>query len=285
MRSAQLNPDPGESSAESRNGPFRPSRHGRRDEDAGEPGPVASRRILGVRVDATSYEDISRAVVEMAFTGSGGMVCVATTHSLLEARDDPEFRRLLNAAERVTPDGMPLVWGLRVLGIRHASRVYGPALMPAICRIAQQRRMRVGLYGGTPEVLDALRAQLHDRFPRLAIPFAFSPPFRALSDEEDRDVGDAIAASGVQILFVGLGCPKQERWMAAHRAVLRCAMLGVGAAFDFLSGHKAQAPGWMQRAGLEWLFRLAHEPRRLWRRYLIGNARFLYHFVLRGNRG
>ena len=283
MRSAQLNPDPGGNSAESRSGPFHPSRHGRRGQDAGDAGPVESRRILGVRVDATSYEETSRAVVEMAFPGSGGMVCVATTHSLLEARDDPDFRRLLNSAERVTPDGMPLVWGLRALGVRHASRVYGPSLMPRICRIAQQRGLRVGLYGGTPEVLDALRAHLHERFPRLAIPFAFSPPFRSLSEDEDRGVSDAIVESGVRILFVGLGCPKQERWMAARRASLSCVLVGVGAAFDFLSGAKRQAPGWMQRAGLEWLFRLIHEPRRLWRRYLIGNARFLYHFVLRGN--
>jgi N-acetylglucosaminyldiphosphoundecaprenol N-acetyl-beta-D-mannosaminyltransferase len=284
VRSAQLNPDPGGNSAESRSGPFRPSRHERRGEQAGDAGPAESRRILGVRVDATSYEETSRAVIEMAFTGSGGMVCVATTHSLLEARDDPDFRRLLNSAERVTPDGMPLVWGLRALGVRHASRVYGPSLMPAICRIAQQRGLKVGLYGGTPEVLDALRAHLHERFPRLAIPFAFSPPFRELGEEEERDVSDAIVESGVQVLFVGLGCPKQERWMAAHRAAFSCAMVGVGAAFDFVCGAKSQAPGWMQSAGLEWLFRLIHEPRRLWRRYLIGNARFLYHFVVRGNR-
>jgi N-acetylglucosaminyldiphosphoundecaprenol N-acetyl-beta-D-mannosaminyltransferase len=141
----------------------------------------------------------------------------------------------------------------------------------------------VGLYGGTPEVLEVLRSRLLERFPRLQLRFSHSPPFRALSPDEDAAVVDAIAASGVGVLFVGLGCPKQERWMAAHREALPCALVGVGAAFDFLAGAKPQAPAWVQRAGLEWLFRLVCEPRRLWRRYLVGNARFLYHFLLRGN--
>ncbi len=138
----------------------------------------------------------------------------------------------------------------------------------------------MGFYGGSPEVLDSLVRELSARFPTLKIPFAYSPPFRPLSEVEDAGVVDAIDAAGVKILFVGLGCPKQERWMAAHRESLHCAMLGVGAAFDFIADAKSQAPLWMQRRGLEWLFRLLAEPRRLWRRYLIGNPRFLYHFAL-----
>ena len=242
-----------------------------------------SRRILGMRVHATSYSETAEAVLAMASARAGGMVCVATVHMVMEAFDDPEFRRLVNSADRVTPDGMPLVWALRALGIPEASRVYGPSLTPEICARAEQRGVPVGFYGGSPEVIEVLRARLLPRFPRLQVPFAYSSPYRPLAPEEDRDVVDAIAASGVRILFVGLGCPKQERWMAAHRETLSCALVGVGAAFDFLTGAKAQAPGWMQAAGLEWLFRLAHEPRRLWRRYLLGNGRFLFHLLLRGD--
>jgi N-acetylglucosaminyldiphosphoundecaprenol N-acetyl-beta-D-mannosaminyltransferase len=203
----------------------------------------------------------------------------------MEAFDDPGFRRIVNSAERVTPDGMPLVWALRRTGLPEATRVYGPDLTPEICARAQTRGIPVGFYGATPEVLETLRANLSARFPALSIPFMWSPPFRPLSESEDAEVSEAIQASGIGILFVGLGCPKQERWMASHREQLDCALVGVGAAFDFLAGAKAQAPAFLQRLGLEWLFRLVCEPRRLWRRYLVGNARFLFHSIARGEFG
>jgi N-acetylglucosaminyldiphosphoundecaprenol N-acetyl-beta-D-mannosaminyltransferase len=246
---------------------------------------LQSRRILGMRVDATSYAEAADAVVALGEAKSGGMVCVATTHMVMEAFDDPEFRRLVNSADRVTPDGVPLVWALRTLGLSHATRVYGPSLMPEICARCEERGLPVGLYGGSPAVLEALRARLLARFPRLRIPFAWSPPFRALEASEEEALLESIEASGARVLFVGLGCPKQERWMAAQRARLPCALVGVGAAFDFLAGAKPQAPPVLQRAGLEWLFRLACEPRRLWRRYLVGGSRFVFHFLLRGNPG
>jgi N-acetylglucosaminyldiphosphoundecaprenol N-acetyl-beta-D-mannosaminyltransferase len=238
-----------------------------------------SRRILGMRVDGTSYEETTDAITDMASARSGGMVCVATVHMVMEAFDDPAFQRIVNAADRVTPDGVPLVTALRMLGIPLARRVYGPTLTRVVCRRAEELGLPVGFYGGTPEVLEALTRELSAQFPKLSVPFTFSPPFRPLSEAEDAAVVDAIDAAGVAILFVGIGCPKQERWMAAHRESLRCTMVGVGAAFDFIAGMKSQAPRWMQRAGLEWLFRLIAEPRRLWRRYLIGNPRFLYHFA------
>jgi N-acetylglucosaminyldiphosphoundecaprenol N-acetyl-beta-D-mannosaminyltransferase len=238
-----------------------------------------SRRILGMRVDGTTYRETTDSVTEMAASGSGGMVCVATVHMVMEAFDDPAFQRIVNSAERVTPDGVPLVAALRLLGIPQAQRVYGPTLTPIVCERAAELGLPVGFYGGTPEVLDALVRELTRRFPKLRVPFAYSPPFRPLSGAEDASIVEAIEAADVRILFVGLGCPKQERWMAAHRDSLACAMLGVGAAFDFLAGTKSQAPRWMQRRGLEWLYRLVAEPRRLWRRYLIGNPRFLYHFA------
>jgi len=280
MASAQLAEEPGGNAPDS--GASRAAR--KRRAPADRSGSFASRRVLGMRVDATTYAETADAVIERAEAGAGGMVCVATAHMAIECLDDPALRRAVNSADRVTPDGMSLVWALHRLGIDAATRVYGPSLLPILCARAEARALPVGFLGGTPEVLEALQAELRRRFPRLRMPFAWSPPFRRLDPAEDAAARDAIEASGVRILFVGLGCPKQERWMAEHREALPCVLVGVGAAFDFLSGAKAQAPEWMQGAGLEWLFRLGSEPRRLWRRYLVGNARFLYHFVLRGNR-
>jgi N-acetylglucosaminyldiphosphoundecaprenol N-acetyl-beta-D-mannosaminyltransferase len=276
MQGEQLPRDPGAGPGESSPGaPAAPPKP----RTGAVPPSVASRRILGLRVDATSYAESLEAIVGLAAAGAGGMVCHANVHMAMEAFDDAELRRRLNAAERLTPDGVPLVWALRRLGLRKAGRVYGPTLMSLLCRRAEADGLAVGFYGGHPEVLDALVASLTRRFPRLRIAFVFSPPFRPLTAEEDRDVTEAIEASGARILFVGLGCPKQERWMAAHRQTLRCVLLGVGAAFSLLAGAKPQAPRWMQRVGLEWLFRLSVEPRRLWRRYLIQNPRFVWHFA------
>jgi N-acetylglucosaminyldiphosphoundecaprenol N-acetyl-beta-D-mannosaminyltransferase len=238
-----------------------------------------SRRILGMRVDATSYAGAARAVVDMAESGRGGMTCVATVHMVMEAFDDPAFQRLVNAADLVTSDGVPLVWALRRLGIPDAERVYGPDLTPVVCGAAAERGIPVGFYGGHPQTLEAMTRALTARFPALRVTFAYSPPFAPISASEDAEIVATILDSGARILFVGLGCPKQERWMAAHRERLPCAMLGVGAAFDFLAGAKRQAPGWMQRAGLEWLFRLLCEPQRLWRRYAVHNPRFLAAFA------
>jgi len=238
-----------------------------------------SRYVLGMRVDATSYRETAEAIADLVSAGEGGAICVSTVHMVMEAFDDPEFRRIVNSADRVTPDGVPLVWALRLLGIEGAERVYGPSLLPTVCDLARERGLSVGFYGGSPEVVDELVRRIWKRFPGLDVSFAWSPPHCALSAEEDRKVVEGIEASGTQILFVGLGCPKQERWIAEHRDSLSCVMVGVGAAFDFHTGNKAQAPGWMQAAGLEWLFRLCCEPGRLWRRYLYHNPRFLVHFV------
>jgi N-acetylglucosaminyldiphosphoundecaprenol N-acetyl-beta-D-mannosaminyltransferase len=220
-----------------------------------------SRSFLGMRVDGTSYGEAADAILERAALGEGGRVCVATVHMVMEAFDDPRFRRIVNGSELVTPDGMPLVFGLRALGVPGAARVYGPALMGLLCRRAEAAGVPVGFYGGRPEVREELVRRTALRFPRLRIAFSASPPFRPLRPEEERAAVEAIEESGARLLFVGLGCPKQERWMAAHRESLSCVMVGVGAAFDFLAGARAQAPAWLQRASLEWLFRLACEPR------------------------
>jgi len=244
-----------------------------------------SRYVLGMRVDGTSYRETAEAIADLVSAGDGGAVCVSTVHMVMEAFDDPEFQRIVNSADRVTPDGVPLVWALRLLGIENATRVYGPSLLPIVCDLARERDLSVGFYGGSPGVLDELVRRIWQRFPGLDVSFAFSPPFRNLSAEEDQKLIEGIEESKTDILFVGLGCPRQERWIAEHRSSLSCVMVGVGAAFDFHAGHKAQAPAWIQAAGLEWLFRLCCEPRRLWRRYLYHNPRFLLHFVRQLARG
>jgi N-acetylglucosaminyldiphosphoundecaprenol N-acetyl-beta-D-mannosaminyltransferase len=239
------------------------------------------RRILGMRVDATSYTDAVTRIVGWTRedTPQSRYVCVATVHMVMEAHDDSRFQSIVNGADLVTPDGMPLVWGLRLLGVPGATRVYGPDLLPALCEEAAREGISVGFYGGTTEVLDGMLTELQRRWPSLRIGYGWSPPFRPLTPAEEAQCVSNIAASGVRILFVGLGCPKQERWMAEHRGSVRLVMVGVGAAFDFLAGAKRQAPRPLQAAGLEWCFRLITEPKRLWRRYLYHNPRYLALFV------
>jgi N-acetylglucosaminyldiphosphoundecaprenol N-acetyl-beta-D-mannosaminyltransferase len=240
----------------------------------------ASREILGMRVDATSYEDASRHVVQWAHQGRSAYVCVSTVHMVMESFDSAAFRQVINGAELITPDGVPLVWALKAMGVRSASRVYGPALMPHVVERAALEDVPIGLYGGTPESLEAFVMVLKGRYPKIKVVCQIAPPFRPLTAEEDRAVTQEIVDSGARILFVGIGCPKQENWMAAHKERIPAVMLGVGAAFDFLTGRVRQAPRWMQAVGLEWAFRLAMEPRRLWKRYARHNPRFVYFLLL-----
>jgi len=234
------------------------------------------RTILGIGVDATSYEDATARVMEWARGGESRIVCLGVVASVMEARESAEYRAALEGADLVTPDGMPLVWMLRWLGVKAATRVYGPDLTLAVLRAAEEAGVAVGFYGSSEEVLARLVANLRRRFPRLEVSFHNAPPFRPLSEQEDEDAVRTIGESGARILFVGLGGAKQDLWMAEHRGRVPAVMLGVGAAFDFLAGTKPQAPRWMQNAGLEWMFRLATEPRRLWRRYLRHNPRFAF---------
>jgi N-acetylglucosaminyldiphosphoundecaprenol N-acetyl-beta-D-mannosaminyltransferase len=241
---------------------------------------LASREVLGMRVDATSYEDASRRVVQWARERRPAYVCVATVHMVMEAFDSGEFQQAVNGADLVTPDGVPLVWALKSLGVRNASRVYGPDLMPHVVEEAARENLPIGLYGGTPESLETFHQVLKARFPEIRVVCQIAPPFRPLTPEEDEAVTREIVASGAQILFVGIGCPKQENWMVEHKERVPAVMVGVGAAFDFLTGRVRQAPGWVQAAGLEWAFRLMIEPRRLWKRYAKHNPRFVALFLL-----
>lgn len=239
---------------------------------------MTERFVLGMRVHATSYEQATRQILDWVRAGGGRSVACATVHMVMECFDRPGFRKQINSADMVTSDGMPLVWALRWLGVRDAQRVYGPDLTQALLKHAEAEGITVGLLGSTDETLRLLQAKLRQRYPSLMVRFSFAPPFRKMSSEEDSVVLKSIQISGVQLLFVGLGCPKQEDWAIRHQPDLKCVTVAVGAAFDFLSGVKRQAPRWMQSSGLEWLFRLGNEPCRLWRRYLFANTRFIWHF-------
>ncbi len=233
------------------------------------------RCILGCPVDCVDYHEAVARIVHWAHRGESRYVCVACVNTVMEAYDSAAVRRAVAAADLVTPDGMPLVWALRLLGAREARRVYGPDLTPLVLEAAARARLPVGFYGGAPDTLKKLLGVVRQRCPAIRIAYAWSPPFRPLTPEEDVRVVREINSSGARILFVGLNTPKQDLWMHAHRGHVRAVMLGVGAAFDFLAGTKPQAPRWIMPLGLEWLFRLATEPRRLWKRYLKHNPRFV----------
>ncbi len=238
------------------------------------------RKLLGMRVDRTSYPEAAERIAAWARAGESRAVCCASVNNVMEAFDSPGFRELVNACDLVTPDGMPLVWGLRLLGAAGATRVYGPDLTAVVLERASREGVAVGFYGASEETLGRLAENARRRWPGLRIVYAYAPPFRELTVEEDAAVTREIRESGARIVFVGLSTPKQERWMAVHRGRIPAVMLGVGAAFDFLAGVKPQAPRWMRRSGMEWLFRCATEPRRLGPRYLKQNPRFAALFAM-----
>ncbi|HWD41487.1 MAG TPA: WecB/TagA/CpsF family glycosyltransferase [Fimbriimonas sp.] len=194
---------------------------------------------------------------------------------IMESYDNPALRAVINSAGLVTPDGMPVVWYMRRNGSPDQKRVCGPDLMPELLRKAERLGWRVGLHGGHPETLEKLQERLRSDYPALNVVYANSPPFRALTETEEIEIRNRINAAGVELLFVSLGCPKQEMWMSANKAHLSCVSIGVGAAFSFLAGTVKQAPVAMQRTGFEWLFRLVSEPKRLWHRYAKTNPRFM----------
>jgi len=231
--------------------------------------------VLGIPIHTTSYTQATEQILAWARAGESRCVYAANVHALIEAQDSIDFQELLRRADLCTPDGMPLVWMLRLKGHRSQQRVYGPSLTLHVLAAASEAGIPVGFFGSTPEVLDTLAARMRERFPNLNIAYAFSPPFRPLTPQEDAEIVKRIRATGSQILFVGLGCPKQERWAESHRERIKAVMVAVGAAFDFHAGIKPQAPSVLQSIGLEWLFRLLHEPHRLLKRYLHSNPRFI----------
>lgn len=231
--------------------------------------------VLGVGVSALNPALAVETIAGWIARRERRYVCVSGVHGVMESQRDPALRRIHNEAGLVTPDGMPLVWMLKAAGHRDADRVYGPDLMLALLAESERRGWRHYLYGASEETQAGLRASIARRFPGAVVAGGWAPPFRPLTEQEDEDAVARINDSGADIVWVGLSTPKQERWMASHRAVLDApALIGVGAAFDFHAGRVRQAPRVIQRSGMEWAFRLAMEPRRLWRRYLRNNPEF-----------
>ncbi|MDO9712569.1 WecB/TagA/CpsF family glycosyltransferase [Paracraurococcus lichenis] len=232
--------------------------------------------VLGVRISTLNLAETVRHIAAWKQEGRREYVCCVCVHGIVTAQRDKQIRAALNGAGIATKDGMPLSWWCRAVGFRGSKRVSGSDLMEALCAFGASRGYRHYFYGGTPAVVEALVDRLQHRFPDLVVAGYRSPPFRPLSAAEDAAEVAAINAAQADFVWVGLGMPKQERWIAGHVGRIDAtALLGVGAAFDFLAGAKPRAPGWMQQVGLEWLFRLASEPRRLARRYIVDNGAFV----------
>lgn len=231
--------------------------------------------VIDININETSYEAATRQIQSWAQAGESRAVYATSVHGIMEAHDGLEFRKILNRADLITPDGMPLVWMLRLKGVRNQRRTYGPTLMLHVLEMAAREKIPVGFYGAELSTLAMLVTHMKTAYPDLLIAYTFSPPFRLLNEQETTRIRQQVIQSGVRILFVGLGCPRQERWIDDQRGCIPAVMIGVGAAFDFHAGIKPQAPVWMQMSGLEWLFRLSTEPRRLWKRYLRHIPRFI----------
>jgi N-acetylglucosaminyldiphosphoundecaprenol N-acetyl-beta-D-mannosaminyltransferase len=232
--------------------------------------------VLGVGISAINLESAVALVGQALDQQARGYVCVTGVHGVTEARQDPGFRAILNGAFLNTPDGMPMVWMGKLRGFSHMGRVYGPDLMLAVCDAGRARGVTHFLYGGGPGVAQELKLRLERRMPGLRIVGALTPPFRPLTSGEEDDLANRVKTLRPDLFWVGLSTPKQEKFMAQYWQRLEATLFfGVGAAFDFHAGRLRQAPGWMQRSGLEWLFRLGCEPRRLGRRYLKNNPLFL----------
>ncbi len=234
--------------------------------------------LLGVRVDAVQIPDVIAQMEHWIAAKNGShFIAVTTMHGLTEAHYDSTFKDILNAANLVVPDGMPLVWLGRLRGLSLPRRVYGPELMLTFCHQTAQKGYRHFFYGGAPGVPQRLAEALHRQFPALCVAGSYSPPFRPLTEEEDANIVELISRAAPDVLWVGLSELKQDRWMYEYRNRLNVPVLvGVGAAFDIHAGRAKQAPRWMREHGLEWFFRLVQEPRRLWRRYLVYGSKFAF---------
>jgi N-acetylglucosaminyldiphosphoundecaprenol N-acetyl-beta-D-mannosaminyltransferase len=230
--------------------------------------------IVGSRIDVTSYTQACDRIQAWVIDQIPCYIVAANVHVVMTAYWNRAYRQVVKNAALVTPDGMPLVWALRLLGQQTATRVYGPDLMLAWCQRAAEMELSIYLYGGTEAMLQKLDQKLRSQFPSLIIAGAYAPPFKTLTPAEEIEDIERINASGAKVVFIALGCPKQEYWMARQQSQVHAVMIGVGAAFAFHSGEVSQAPRWMMAVGLEWLYRFAVEPKRLWKRYLINNPAF-----------
>jgi N-acetylglucosaminyldiphosphoundecaprenol N-acetyl-beta-D-mannosaminyltransferase len=234
--------------------------------------------VLGANIDALSWEDALGRITAWASARESRYVCICNVHSVVTATRDADFKSVINNADMSTPDGAPIAWALRRFGCAAQERVNGPDLMWKYLAEAERLGQTVFFYGSTQHTLIRLRERIAGSFPRLRVNGMHSPPFRPLSAQEDEAEVNMINRTGANVVFVGLGCPKQEKWMARHRGRINAVMIGVGAAFDYHSGMVKRAPLWWQRNGLEWLYRLGSDPQRLLKRYMVTNALFIIGF-------
>lgn len=238
--------------------------------------------VLGVKISAINMDLAVKLAEEWIASGRFGYVCVTGVHGVMEAQRDPELLRTLNQAAINTPDGMPMTWIGWLQGFQWMDRVYGPDFMTEMCRISVKRGYRHFLYGGKPGVAQLLSSTLERRFPGLQVVGTYTPPFRNLTAEEEKELVDHVLQAKPHFVWVGLSTPKQERFMAQFVERFEVPLLvGVGAAFDIHTGGIRNCPGWIKRSGLQWLHRLIQEPRRLWKRYLVNNPAFLWRIAMR----
>lgn len=235
--------------------------------------------VLDSHIDAASWDDVISRIVAWSTQRQSRYVTLCNVHSVVTASRCADFNSVLADADMALPDGAPVAWALRREGFENQQRINGPDLTWRYLAVAEKLGQSVFFYGSTDETLAKLLARVQAEFPKLKVAGVMSPPYRQLSEQEDQAHVDLINQSGANVVFVGLGCPKQEGWMAAHRGRIQAVMLGVGAAFDYHAGTTRRAPLWMQKVGLEWLHRLASEPRRLAKRYAVTNSVFIYRML------
>ena len=236
-------------------------------------------QILDSAIVAITWRSILSLIITWGEKRESRYICICNVHSVVTAKRQPELQKVINNADLATPDGMPLVWMMRRSGSPSQQRINGPDLMWKYCEVAEKNNQSLYLFGSTESTLELLALKLRDAYPQLRIAGTYAPPFRPITEDEDRETIDRINNSGAGVVFVGLGCPKQELWMASHRGKVKAVMIGVGAAFDYHAGTVKRAPKWMQHSGLEWFYRLASEPKRLWKRYLTTNSLFVYYLL------
>lgn len=235
--------------------------------------------VLSLDVSLISYKAIQEAIIAAAHRHESRTVCFANVHMTIEGKQDPTFARVVNEADWVAADGVPLTWAVRLLYKQHLERATGLDLLPDLVRRADQEQLPIFFYGSTPDILRKMVAVCCERHPTIRIAGTLSPPFRPLTETEEQEVVGTINESGARLVFVALGCPKQERWISAMRGRVQAVMLGIGGALPVMAGVQQRAPHWVQRVGLEWAFRLAVEPRRLFKRYAVTNSLFLLYLT------
>ncbi len=233
-------------------------------------------RVVSLLPDVVNHKNAVKKIADLAARSDGSYVCFSTVHMIMESHDNAEYGAKVNGADYIITDGMPLVWMQKLQGANDAARVRANDLMILLCEYAAANNLSVGFYGGQQKVIDAMLERARKELPDLKIAYAFSPPFRTLDETEEAEIIAEINNKKPDLLFVGLGCPKQENWMAKNKGKVKSVMLGVGASFDFYAGNVKESPEWLGKIGLEWLYRLTQEPKRLWKRYLILNPRFMF---------